>query len=116
VSQCALWYKQYGDVYYMLCDSEEGAARTAVAMLKDGVASPTGVQFPDGRILPRDGWPAYADEKRRFEGAEDAQLASESARERPATRPVRDPFGGATLNVPVAEPAWLGRPNTGEMS
>jgi hypothetical protein len=100
----ALWYWRYRSIDYSIEDSEEEAAGIAAAMTDDGTASIAGIQFPDGRLVPRDEWPAYA-------AAEQARwrAGQERAQEKPRPkRKITAPFGGGLIDIDADEPAWLG--------
>lgn len=104
---CAVWYMRYFNAYYELCDTEEEAARYAVFLRDDGGGSVMGVQFADGRTIPRSEW-ALMDEVEEQMHAEEAAQAAQQPPARPV-RTVRDPFQGEPVAVEVDEPAWLGR-------
>ena len=103
-SEVALWYWRYHSIDYSMEDSEEKATGIAAAMTDGGGASVAGIQFPDGRLIARDEWPAYAAAVQRREDAW-AQRAEEKPRPQ---RKITAPFGGGTMEIDADEPAWLG--------
>ena len=106
VSEVALWYLRYGHADYELYDSEAEAADAAVAMIEANTAAPTGAQFPDGRLIAREEWPAFAEAEERYQRHQAAWLAR-----KPQPKPVRKaaaPFGGGQIEVDADEPSWLG--------
>lgn len=106
--ECALWYWRYQVVYYEICGSEADAARFAVATEEHGDGVPIGVQFPDGRTVRVNDWPAYDEAQRTFWAVDDA--SAEAARAERPTRQITDPFKGQQLAVDADEPSWLGKP------
>ena len=108
-SECALWYVRYHSPDYELCESEEAAARLGAGMMENGDCSVLGVQFPDGRTIDVDNWPAW-DEAQRWMDAGYARMEEERARQpKPVMRKVCDPFNGWALEVKATEPEWVGR-------
>ncbi len=107
---CALWYMRHGGLDYEICDTEAEAIRAAFGMLETGEAAPSGVQFPDGRVVRRRDWVALLDYRDAVYAAEHAALAARPAPVKPAKRDVRSPFGDTIVTVDVGEPEWLGRP------
>ena len=107
----ALWYWRYHQIYYDIWDSEEEAAGIAAAMSDDGTGSPAGIQFPDGRIIARDEWSAFAEaEERRDRAGAEARAAAKQAKPRPKRR-ITAPFtDGRQIEIDVGEPTWLGVP------
>lgn len=112
MSDVALWYLRYGQPDYDLCDTEEEAARYGAYMAEDGGGSVLGAQFPDGRVIARDDWAAYALAVRQQEEEWRQQAAERRAAPPPVMRDARDPFEGKPLQIEVSEPAWLGAPAT----
>jgi hypothetical protein len=102
-SEVALWYKRYRIMDYSLWDSEEEAAGIAAAMAADGQAVPKGIQFPDGRTIAAEDWPAYEAARERRERYE-AEYVPEVRPQRKITAP----FGGGTISIDAREPEWLG--------
>lgn len=106
MSEVALWYRRYHHMSYEICGSEEEAADRAVAMLDAETAAPEGIQFPDGRLVGVDNWPAYDE-------AEIRRMQADAAAVR-AMRPVSPgrkiiaPFDGGEIEVDVDAPEWLG--------
>lgn len=104
MSGVALWYWRYHSMDYSLWDDEEEAAGIAAAMVDDGSASIAGIQFPDGRLIPADDWPAFEAAQRQRE-----QWTEETLRkEPPPQRKINAPFGGGTISIDAREPTWLG--------
>ena len=107
-AQVALWYVRYGHFDYDLHDSEDEAAGAAVAMIEANTAAPCGVQFPDGRLIVREEWPAFAAAERQ----QQAWYAQAARRRReyksPPQRKVTAPFGGGEIEIDADEPSWLG--------
>ena len=106
MSEVALWYLRYGRMDYEVYDSEAEAADVAVSMIEANTAAPCGVQFPDGRAIEREEWPAFGEAEKRYERYQSAWLAR-----KPEPKPVRKitaPFGGGQIEVDADEPSWLG--------
>lgn len=106
VSGVALWYWRYHSIDYSIWDSEEEAAGIAAAVRDDGSASIAGIQFPDGRTIPAEDWPALAEaEERRWQAW--ANRPEEKPRPK---RAITAPFGGGKMEIDAREPEWLGSP------
>jgi hypothetical protein len=105
----ALWYWRYHQIDYDIWDSEEEAAGIAVGMEDNGDASVAGIQFPDGRLIERNEWSAYAEAMERRDRAEsEARKAAAKAKPRPM-RKIMAPFtGGRQIEIDADEPSWLG--------
>ena len=102
----ALWYWRYHWMKYDILDDEEEAAQMAAGMVDAQAGSPAGVQFPDGRLIPREEWPAYAEAQERLEAAQRAAKKPEPR----AWRKITAPFGGGEIEIDAGEPPWLGVP------
>ena len=109
--QVALWYLRYRQASYALWDDEEEAAGVGAAMEADGGAVVTGVQFADGRAVPRNNWTAFAAARQRLLEVEEAPLPPRAVRRR------LDPFSGDMVEVDACDPEWLGRepPSAGDV-
>ena len=101
--EVALWYKRYHSMEYSIWEGEEEAAGIAAAMAADGEGVPKGIQFPDGRLIPADEWPAYEAAQRARE-----QYEAEYVPEVRPQRKITAPFGGGQISIDDREPAWLG--------
>jgi len=108
----ALWYWRHHAISFEIYDSERDAAGAAVYMEDYEQGSPIGIQFPDGRTVHLDDWPAYHEEEERRRAQEKADSAKRAATPRP-TRKVLDPFEGRAVTVDDDEPVWLGKPAPG---
>ena len=109
MSEVALWYWRYHSINYSLWDDEEEAAGIAAAMTDDGGGSVAGIQFPDGRLIAREDWAAFAEAEDRRERAE-AERREAAKKEKPRPkRKITAPFGGGQMEIDVSEPEWLGR-------
>lgn len=75
-------------------------------MVDAELAAPAGIQFPDGRMIDCDEWPAYDEANRRRRRMEDERAARKT--EPPPTRKVSAPFGGGEVEVEAGTPEWLG--------
>lgn len=112
----ALWTICRHSPDYELFDTEAEAAAAAVAMdvYLDGSAGVSmGVQYEDGRVLPREDWPAYREEEARRAAEDAARAAAAAAQPRkpaPPQRTIKDPFCGFDMDIDASEPGWLGRP------
>lgn len=107
--QCALWFWRHYSLDFDLYDTEEEAARAAVAMEDNGDANVQGVQFRDGRCLDRDNWPAYEQAESRIRQEEKEWAARYAAEPARPTREIRDPFKRReVLTVDEDTPGWVG--------
>jgi hypothetical protein len=106
---CALWVWRYSRLTYELYDSEKAAAGAALATEDYGFGSVAGVQFADGRVVPREDWPAYREAE---EAACAASLSlSQVVPPAPVMRRALDPFGSGTeVRVFGVDPPWVGSP------
>jgi hypothetical protein len=107
VDTCALWYERWNQISYDLFDSEQDAAGFAVYLSNEGQGVPLGVQFADGRAVKIDEWAAFSDRQRQWEQSEHGGAGC--VMEPRPTRPVRDPFTDAVVDIDAGEPRWLGR-------
>ena len=101
--EVALWYKRYGAMEYSLWEGEEEAAGIAAAMAADGEGVPKGIQFPDGRLIPAEDWPAYEAARERRERYEDEWVPEPHPK-----RKITAPFGGGQIEIDARDPEWLG--------
>lgn len=110
-TQVALWFWRYYTPDFDLFDSEEEAAVAGVYMEDSGNASVAGIQFPDGRTIARNEWPAWStatDQMLQAEREANAKRATEPPR---PTRKVRAPFSdGRVIEIDASEPPWVGKP------
>ena len=106
MSEVALWFRRYGSMDYELYDSEDEAANAAVGMVDANTAAPCGIQFPDGRLIDSDEWPALGAAEERVRRWE-SELAARKPEPRPQ-RKIRAPFGGGEVEIDVGAPQWLG--------
>jgi hypothetical protein len=104
--EVALWYWRYHSMDYSLWDDEEEAAGIAAAMEEDGGGVPAGIQFPDGRTVAANGWPALDAARARREQAW-AERMARPEKPRPK-RKITAPFGGGQIEIDAREPGWLG--------
>ena len=106
MNKVALWYRRYGHMSYDICGSEEEAADRAVGMLEAETGAAEGIQFPDGRLVGVDDWPAYEEaEIRRMQASSAAVRAAKPV---PPGRKITAPFGGGEVEVDAEAPGWLG--------
>jgi hypothetical protein len=105
--RCALWYVSHGSAGYVLCASEYSAAASAFSMQDEGDAAPMGVQFPDGRLIPVDDWPALREYQQQVYRRAVEAVRAERANPVP-TRLVRSPFDGRAVRIYASEPEWIG--------
>ena len=76
-------------------------------MADDGGGSPAGIQFPDGRLIAREDWVAFAEAQERRERADAEALKAAAEKPRPKRR-ITAPFGGGQIEIDAREPSWLG--------
>jgi len=86
--------------------SEDEAADAAVAMIEANTAAPCGVQYPDGRTIEREEWPAFREAEDRHKRMQAGWLAIKA--EPVPQRKITAPFGGGQTEIDADEPAWLG--------
>lgn len=111
VPTCALWYWSHGTLVVLVYDEEWEAVSMAIAIADEDTGSIAGVQYADGRYVPRDQWGALREEEDRRYAQMVAETRAEASKPQPAQRRVAPPFEakGLTVVVPSDAPAWLGR-------
>lgn len=108
----ALWTMRYFSPEYELFETEDEAARMAVAWSERGECSVAGVQYDDGRYVDRADWAAFYQAGRDSERQYQEDKARWDALQKPPKRTISTPFEPRghrlTLEVDADEPAWLG--------
>lgn len=108
MSQCALWYTRHYAPRFELCRSEDAAVQRGMWMEEHGEGLVLGVQFADGRAVPREEWAAWWDGQRRLEQEYQARLEAQM-REARETKEICDPFSSQPLMTDAFTPPWVGK-------
>ena len=103
-NRVALWWVSHGSYGVTMFSSEEAAADAAQY---DDDCAYLGAEFPDGRCLRRDEWPAYEDAFRRSMDRVRERVARERKEPRRSTRTARSIWGEAIVYTDVV-PDWVG--------